>query len=58
MKLLDPIVLVIAGSVVFLCVVLAYSAWVWRIAIAEREANASDAAAGGLVSGSPGSPGG
>jgi hypothetical protein len=53
-KVLDPVAFLIAGSVVFLCVVLAYSAWVWRIAIAEREANERDAAAGGLMSGSPG----
>jgi hypothetical protein len=53
-KLLDPVAFLIAGSVVFLCVVLAYSAWVWRIAIAEREANERDARAGGLMSGSPG----
>jgi hypothetical protein len=53
-KLLDPVALVLAGAVVLLCLVLAYSAWVWRIAIAEREAEESDAAAGGLISGSPG----
>jgi Gpi18-like mannosyltransferase len=53
-KLLDPAALIIAGAVVFLCLVLAYSAWVWRIAIAEREANEADAAAGGVMSGSPG----
>jgi hypothetical protein len=53
-KLLDPVALVLAGAVVLLCLVLAYSAWVWRIAIAEREAEDSDAAAGGLISGSPG----
>jgi cytochrome bd-type quinol oxidase subunit 2 len=53
-KLLDPTALVLAGAVVLLCLVLAYSAWVWRIAIAEREADAADAAAGGVISGSPG----
>jgi Gpi18-like mannosyltransferase len=53
-KLLDPVALVLAGAVVLLCLVLAYSAWVWRIAIAEREAAAADAAAGGVMSGSPG----
>ena len=56
-KLLDPVALVLAGAVVLLCLVLAYSAWVWRIALAEREAaeaDASDASAGGAVSGAPG----
>jgi cytochrome bd-type quinol oxidase subunit 2 len=53
-KLLDPVALVLAGAVVLLCLVLAYSAWVWRIAIAEREAAESDASAGGAVSGAPG----
>jgi hypothetical protein len=56
-KLLDPVALVLAGAVVLLCIVLAYSAWVWRIALAEREAaesDASDASAGGAVSGAPG----
>jgi cytochrome bd-type quinol oxidase subunit 2 len=58
-KLLDPVALILAGSLVLLCVVLAYSAWVWRIAIAERRAAEADAAAGdsatsGMMSGSPG----
>jgi hypothetical protein len=53
-KLLDPVALVLAGAVILLCVVLAYSAWVWRIAIAEREAAERDAAAGGAMSGAPG----
>jgi hypothetical protein len=52
--LLDPVALVLAGAVVLLCLVLAYSAWVWRIAIAEREAEDRDSTAGGLMSGSPG----
>jgi hypothetical protein len=53
-KLLDPVALLLAGAVVLLCLVLAYSAWVWRIAIAEREAAESDASAGGAMSGAPG----
>ena len=53
-SLLDPVALVLAGALVLLCIVLAYSAWVWRLAIAEREADAADAAAGGVMSGSPG----
>ena len=48
-QLLDPIALVIAGSLVLLCIVIAYSAWVWRIAIAERRAAEADAAAGGVM---------
>src|SRR4029450_952453 len=53
-KLLDPAARVLAGALVFLCLILAYSAWVWRIALAEREAAAADAAAGGVMSGAPG----
>ena len=53
-RLFDPIALILAGAVLLLCIVLAYSAWVWRIAIAERKADEADAAAGGVMSGSPG----
>ena len=53
-QLLDPIAWRSAGALVLLCIVLAYSAWVWRIAIAEREADGADAAAGGVMTGSPG----
>ncbi|MFL5775277.1 MAG: phospholipid carrier-dependent glycosyltransferase [Chloroflexota bacterium] len=53
-KLLDPVALILAGAVVLLCLVLAYSAWTWRIALAERAARDADAAAGGLMPGSPG----
>ena len=52
--LLDPIALAIAGSLVLLSIVIAYSAWIWRIAIAERRAAEADSAAGGFMSGSPG----
>jgi hypothetical protein len=45
-KLIDPIPLILAVALIMLCVVLAYSAWVWRIAIAERAAEDGDAAAG------------
>jgi cytochrome bd-type quinol oxidase subunit 2 len=45
---------ILAGALVFLCLILAYSAWVWRIALAERAADEADAAAGGLMTGSPG----
>jgi hypothetical protein len=53
-KLLDPIALAIAGSLVLLCIVIAYSAWIWRIAIAERRAAEEDSTAGGVMTGSPG----
>jgi 4-amino-4-deoxy-L-arabinose transferase-like glycosyltransferase len=53
-RLFDPVALILAGAVLLLCIVLAYSAWVWRIAIAERKADEADAAAGGVMSGSPG----
>ena len=43
-KLLDTIPVVLAVALILLCIVLAYSAWVWRIALAEREADAADAA--------------
>jgi hypothetical protein len=34
----------LGASVVFLALVVGYSAWVWRLAIAEREAEERDAA--------------
>jgi hypothetical protein len=37
-----PIPLLLAGSMVFLSIVVAYSAWVWRLALAEREADDRD----------------
>ena len=43
-KLLDTIPVVLAVALILLCIVLAYSAWVSRIALAEREADAADAA--------------
>ncbi len=45
-KLIDTIPAILAVALTLLCIVLAYSAWVWRIAIAEREADELDAAAG------------
>jgi cytochrome bd-type quinol oxidase subunit 2 len=38
-SLLDPVAAILAGALLLLSVVLAYSAWVWRIAIAERAAD-------------------
>jgi len=40
--LLGPVPLLLAGSMVFLSVVVAYSAWVWRLALAERRADDAD----------------
>jgi hypothetical protein len=35
-KLVDPITAILAGAVFLFCVVVAYTAWVWRLAWAER----------------------
>ena len=45
-KLIDTIPLILAVALTLLCIVLAYSAWVWRLALAERAADETDAAAG------------
>jgi hypothetical protein len=45
-SLLDPIAAILAGALLLLAIVLAYSAWVWRLAIAEREAEAHAPPAG------------
>ena len=52
-KLIDPIPAILAVAMVLLCIVLAYSAWVWRIALAERAA-ADDDVASGLAPEAPG----
>jgi hypothetical protein len=44
--LIDPIPAILAVALLLLCIVLAYSAWVWRLAIAERRAEERDSAAG------------
>jgi len=41
-QLLSPVPLLLAASVIFLSVVVAYSAWVWRLALAERVADERD----------------
>ncbi len=43
-ELFGPVPLLLAASVVFLSLVVGYSAWVWRLAIAEREAEDADGA--------------
>jgi hypothetical protein len=40
--ILGPVPLLLAGSMVFLSVVVGYSAWVWRLALAERQAEEDD----------------
>jgi C-terminal four TMM region of protein-O-mannosyltransferase/Dolichyl-phosphate-mannose-protein mannosyltransferase len=39
--LLGPVPLLLGGAMVFLCLVVGYSAWVWRLALAERAADDS-----------------
>jgi hypothetical protein len=43
-ELFGPVPLLLGASVVFLSLVVGYSAWVWRLALAEREAEAADGA--------------
>ncbi|HEV7810739.1 MAG TPA: phospholipid carrier-dependent glycosyltransferase [Candidatus Limnocylindrales bacterium] len=40
--LLGPVPLLLGGAMVFLAIVVAYSAWVWRLALAERHAEERD----------------
>jgi len=37
-KLIDPVTVILAGAVFLFCVVIAYTAWVWRLAWAEGQA--------------------
>jgi len=53
-QLLGPVPLLLAASVTFLSVIVAYSAWVWRLTIAERRADERD----GLEMGAAGGGGG
>jgi hypothetical protein len=41
-QLLSPVPLLLAASVIFLSVIVAYSAWVWRLTLAERMADERD----------------
>ena len=52
-QLLGPIPLLLAGSMIFLSLVVAYSAWVWRLALAERAAGERDGFELGTGSGGP-----
>jgi hypothetical protein len=55
-KLFDPTTAVLGGAVFLFCVVVAYTAWAWRLAWAERRAADGLAGVGpeGLAPGSPG----
>jgi hypothetical protein len=55
-QLLSPVPLLLAASVIFLSVIVAYSAWVWRLALAERHADERDGLEMGAQTG--GRPGG
>jgi hypothetical protein len=59
-ELLGPVPLLLGASVVFLSLVVGYSAWVWRLAIAEREAEERDGAelGAGMPRGAGGAAGG
>jgi hypothetical protein len=59
-EIFGPVPLLLGASVVFLSLVVGYSAWVWRLAIAEREADARDGLelGGGLAGGPDGGGGG
>ncbi|HEU4573265.1 MAG TPA: phospholipid carrier-dependent glycosyltransferase, partial [Candidatus Limnocylindrales bacterium] len=48
-QLLSPTPLILGGSVVFLVAVVGYSAWVWRLALAERLADDGDGPGPGLT---------
>ena len=53
-QLLSPVPLLLAASVIFLSIVVAYSAWVWRLTLAERMASERD----GMDLGPDAEPGG
>jgi hypothetical protein len=40
--LLSAVPLLLAGAMIFLTIVVAYSAWIWRLAVAERHAEDAD----------------
>ena len=53
-QFLGPIPLLLAASLIFLSVIVAYSAWVWRLAIAERLADERDGLEMGASAGGAG----
>jgi hypothetical protein len=56
--LIGPIPMLLGASMVFLALVVGYAAWVWRLALAERLAEARDEVEIGLggTGGGAGSP--
>ena len=57
-ELFGPVPLLLGGALVFLAVVVGYSAWIWRLALAEREADERDGAELGPGVAGGGVPGG
>jgi hypothetical protein len=53
-QFLGPIPLLLAASLIFLSVIVAYSAWVWRLTLAEREAEERDGLEMGASAGGAG----
>jgi hypothetical protein len=53
-KLIDPVTVILAGAVFLFCVVIAYTAWVWRLAWAEGQAADSSPGPEGLAPGPSG----
>jgi hypothetical protein len=53
-KLVDPTTVILAGAILLFCVVIAYTAWVWRVAAAEQLTTGDEPGTSGLAPGSPG----
>jgi hypothetical protein len=53
-QIFGPVPLLLAASVTFLALIVAYSAWVWRLAIAERVIDERDALEMGAAAGGGG----
>jgi hypothetical protein len=56
--LFGPVPLMLGGAMVFLCLVVAYSTWVWRLALAEQRASDGDRYDLGPAGGATGGAGG
>ena len=57
-QLFGPVPILLAASVTFLAIIVAYSAWVWRLAIAERLVDERDGLEMGAAAGGGGAVGG
>jgi hypothetical protein len=53
-KLFDPVTALLAGAVFLFCVVIAYWAWIWRLAWAEQLAGDDERGREGLATGPSG----